>query len=99
MLNQLLALLENRDNGLSLAEISREMNAQPTAVKSMIYLLIRKGKILKVGPDNKVCSTCGLEAQCNLLATRGKRYVSAFHSKTFLAPLPESEELISEIQS
>ncbi|GEM_PF-574769 len=77
MLNQLLALLEAKENGLSLAEISREMKAQPSAVLSMIGLLVRKGKILEVGPDNKICSTCGLESKCSLLAARGKRYVIA----------------------
>ncbi|MEW6028944.1 MAG: FeoC-like transcriptional regulator [Chloroflexota bacterium] len=77
MLNQLLYLLETKENGLSLAEISREMNAQPSAVLSMIDLLVRKGRILEVGPDNKICSTCGLEAHCSLLAARGKRYVVA----------------------
>ncbi len=77
MLNQLLYLLETKENGLSLAEIGREMNAQPSAVLSMLDLLVRKGRILEVGPDNKICSTCGLEAHCSLLAARGKRYVLA----------------------
>ena len=84
MLNQLLALLEAKENGLSLAEISREMKSQPTAILSMIELLVRKGKILEIGPDNKVCSTCGLESHCSLLAARGKRYVVA--SRFSLAP-------------
>jgi hypothetical protein len=82
MLNQLLALLEAKESGLSLAEIGREMKSQPSAVQSMIELLVRKGKILEVGPDNKVCSTCGLESDCNLLKARGKRYVLASRSET-----------------
>lgn len=77
MLNQLLVLLETREGGLSLAEISREMNAQPSAVLSMLDLLVRKGKVLEIGPDNQVCSTCRLESHCILLAARGKRYVLA----------------------
>lgn len=81
MLNQLVALLGMREGGLSLAEVSREMNAQPTAVLSMLDLLVRKGKVLEIGPDDKVCSTCGLESQCSLLATRGKRYVVAASAK------------------
>ena len=72
MLTQLVDLLENR---LSLSEISRAMNAQPTAVLSMIQLLVQKGKLLEVGPDNKCCTTCGFESDCSLLAARGKRYV------------------------
>jgi predicted Zn-ribbon and HTH transcriptional regulator len=75
MLTQLVDLLENKENGLSLSEISRALNAQPTAVLSMIQLLVQKGKLLEVGPDNKCCTTCGFESDCSLLAARGKRYV------------------------
>lgn len=77
MLNQIIALLEARENGLSLSEISRALNVQPSAVLSMIDLLVKKGRILEVGPDNKICTTCGLQSDCNLLAARGKRYVVA----------------------
>jgi predicted Zn-ribbon and HTH transcriptional regulator len=75
MLTQLLNLLENKENGLSLSEISRTMNAQPTAVLSMIKLLVQKGKLLEIGPDNKCCTTCGFESDCTLLAAREKRYI------------------------
>jgi predicted Zn-ribbon and HTH transcriptional regulator len=75
MLTQLVDLLENKENGLSLSEISRLMNAQPTAVLSMIQLLVQKGKLLEIGPDNKCCTACGFESDCSLLAARGKRYV------------------------
>ena len=75
MLTQLVDLLETKENGLSLSEISRSMNAQPTAVLSMIQLLVRKGKLLEIGPDNKCCTTCGFESDCSLLAARGKRYI------------------------
>lgn len=77
MLAQLVHLLEHRENGLSLAEISRALNAQPSAVLSMICLLVQKGKLIEAGPDGKCCSACGLESQCNLLAARGKRYMVA----------------------
>ena len=75
MLTQLVDLLENKENGLSLSEISRSMKAQPTAVLSMIQLLVQKGKLLEIGPDNKCCTTCGFESDCSLLAARGKRYI------------------------
>ena len=75
MLTQLVALLENKENGLSLSEISRLMNAQPTAVLAMINLLVKKGKLLEIGPDNGCCTTCGFESDCSLLAARGKRYI------------------------
>ena len=75
MLTQLVDLLENKENGLSLSEISRSMNAQPTTVLSMIQLLVQKGKLLEIGPDNKCCTTCGFESDCSVLAARGKRYI------------------------
>ncbi len=74
MLTQLVRLLENKENGLSLSEISREMKAQPSAVLCMIELLVQKGKLLEIGPDGKCCTTCGVKSECNLLASRGKRY-------------------------
>ena len=77
MLSQLVNLLETKENGLSLSEISREMRAQPSAVLCMIELLVQKGKLIEVGPDGKCCNTCGLESECNLLKARGKRYLVA----------------------
>jgi hypothetical protein len=74
MLTQLVKLLENKANGLSLSEISREMKAQPSAVLCMIDLLVQKGKLIEIGPDGKCCRTCGVQSECNLLAARGKRY-------------------------
>ena len=78
MLNQLVKLLEEKENGLSLSEISREMKAQSSAVLSMIDLLVQKGKLVEIGPDGKCCATCGVQSECNLLATRGKRYTVAY---------------------
>ena len=84
MFAQLVTLLESRENGLSLSEISRAINAQPSAVLSMICLLVQKGKLMEIGPDGGYCSTCGLESECNLLAARGKRYM--------LTPLQEKQD-------
>ncbi|MFT3891911.1 MAG: FeoC-like transcriptional regulator [Anaerolineales bacterium] len=77
MLNQLVTLLQEKENGLSLAEISRAMKAQPTAILCMIELLVQKGKLVEIGPDGKCCSACGVQTECNLLAARGKRYTVA----------------------
>lgn len=79
MLTQLLNLLENKENGLSLSEISRAMGAQPSAVASMITLLVQKGKLVEIGPDGKNCTSCGIQAKCNLLTARGKRYACVSH--------------------
>ncbi len=43
----------------------------------MIGLLIQKGKFIEIGPDGKCCTTCGFESEYNLLAARGKRYLTA----------------------
>lgn len=75
VLNQLLKLLENKENGLSLSEISRSLQAQPSAVIAMLNLLVQKGKLLEIGPDGGHCATCGVVSDCNLLAARGKRYL------------------------
>ena len=77
MISQLLSLLSEKKEGLSLFEISRVMKAQPTAVASMLELLVQKGKLLEIGPDGKYCADCGQVSDCNLLAVHGKRYVLA----------------------
>ena len=76
MLSQLVKLLKINENGLSLTEISRAVDAQPSAVLSMIGLLVQKGKLIEIGPDGGCCDTCGLESECNLLKARGKRYLA-----------------------
>jgi len=78
MLTKLLHILENKENGLSLSEISRLMDAQPSAVAAMIALLVQRGKLVEIGPDGKNCATCEVQPECNLLAARGKRYACAF---------------------
>lgn len=75
MLAQLVELLRNKENGLSLAEISRAIHAQPSAVLCMIELLVQKQRLMEIGPDGKCCTTCGVQTQCSLLAARGKRYI------------------------
>lgn len=77
MLSQLTDLLASKEDGLSLFEISRQMEAQPSAVLSMLDLLVKKGRLIELGPDGKHCAACGLESNCQLLAVHGKRYVSA----------------------
>jgi hypothetical protein len=77
MFSQLVGLLESKENGMSITEISRALNAQPSAVLAMIGLLVHKGKLIEIGPDGNCCTTCGLESECNLLKARGKRYLAA----------------------
>jgi hypothetical protein len=77
MLTQLIQLLEEKSNGMSLSEISRMLKAQPMAVSPMIDLLVRRGRLIEIGPDGNCCTTCGIQSECNLLAGRGKRYAVA----------------------
>lgn len=77
MLTQLISLLEEKKDGLSLFDISRMMKSQPSAVMPMLELLVQKGKLLEIGPDGKYCADCGQVSDCNLLAVHGKRYVLA----------------------
>mgnify|MGYP000992997382 CR=1 FL=1 len=77
MLTQLISLLGEKKDGLSLFEISRVMKAQPSTVLSILELLVQKGRLLELGPDEKYCADCGQVSDCNLLAVHGKRYVLA----------------------
>lgn len=82
MLTQLTELLASKESGLSLAEISRTMNAQPSAVLAMLNLLVQKGRLIEIGPDGGYCAGCGSQSDCNLLAARGKRYALAAQFQT-----------------
>lgn len=77
MLTQLVALLQDAPHGLSLAEISRALGAQPAAVAGKLDWLARTGRLIEVGPDGGFCASCGLEGQCHLLTVHGKRYIVA----------------------
>jgi Mn-dependent DtxR family transcriptional regulator len=92
MLTTLIKLLETKESGLSLSEISRELNAQPSAVMSMIQMLVQKGKLVEIGPDGKCCTTCGLESDCNLLAARRKRYAVISSLKENIHPMQLPQE-------
>jgi hypothetical protein len=77
MLTQLVALLKDASRGLSIAEISRALTAQPAAVAGMLDWLARAGRLIEVGPDGGFCGSCGLETECQLLRVHGKRYILA----------------------
>lgn len=74
MLQHLIQILETCENGLNVAEISRELGAQPSAVFGMIQTLLHKQRLVEIGPDGKYCTACSEKGQCNLLAARGARY-------------------------
>ena len=74
MLSRLIHLLEENEGEVDLATLSRSLDAQPSAVTGMLETLIRKGRVIEVGPDCGVCDTCGLNNQCVLPARRIRRY-------------------------
>jgi hypothetical protein len=82
MLSRLIHLLEENEGEVDLATISRSLDAQPSAVTGMLETLIRKGRVIEVGPDCGVCDTCGLNSQCVLPARRIKRYQVASRNNT-----------------
>ncbi|MFZ5880710.1 MAG: FeoC-like transcriptional regulator [Chloroflexota bacterium] len=87
MLTQLTELLTSKESGLSLAEISRALGAQPSAVMSMLGLLVQKGRLVEIGPDGGQCAKCGAQSDCNLLAARGKRYALAASQQSPMLPV------------
>ena len=77
MLSQLIHLIEESDGEVDLVAVSRSLNAQPSAVAGMLDTLVRKGRVVEIGPDCGVCDSCGLSSQCVLPARRIKRYQAA----------------------
>jgi hypothetical protein len=74
MLRQLVHLLEENEGKIDLVAIGRSLDAQPSAVAGMLYTLVRKGRVVEMGPDCGVCDSCGLSNRCVLSARRIKRY-------------------------
>lgn len=77
MLSRLLDLIEHTQGGLGLHELCRQLDAPPEAVQGMLELLIRKGRLVALGPDGGICTECATKGECNLLAWLGPRYVLA----------------------
>lgn len=73
MLTKLLRLLEQNQGQLDLAELSQQLDAQPSAVAGMLEMLIRMGRIDEMGVDCGICQTCGLRNKCDLPANRARR--------------------------
>jgi len=74
MLSQLIHLLEENQGQIDLVAIGRSLDAQPSAVAGMLNMLVRKGRVVEIGPDCGACDSCGLSNRCTLPARRIKRY-------------------------
>lgn len=75
MLRSLIDLLEQQRGGLGLAEISRQLQTEPGVLQGMLTLLVQQGRVIEVGPDDQVCTTCPISGRCNLLTGQNVRYV------------------------
>lgn len=75
MLSELLRLLEEHRGGLGLTELSKMLGTEPGVVQGMLQMLVQRGRVIVVGADGGICASCGVQEQCNLLATQQTRYV------------------------
>lgn len=80
MLRELLILIESSDGCLSVAELSRRLNAEPSAVEGMVQTLQQRGRLLMLDDSGAPCATCCASDACALAAFRHKRYVVASHN-------------------
>ncbi len=74
MLSQLLQILGENEGQIDLGVVSRQLGAEPSAVAGMLETLIAKGRIVEIGADCGVCSTCSLQNQCDLPVKRARRF-------------------------
>ncbi|MEF3275611.1 MAG: FeoC-like transcriptional regulator [Chloroflexus sp.] len=59
MLYQILAILEQAEEPLSLHELSRRLNVEPSALEGMIAFWVRKGRL-----RDSAAVSCGQQAGC-----------------------------------
>lgn len=85
-LRQLQALLRAADGPRRVEELARALNAQPGAVFGMLELLVRRGRVLVIGPDDKPCNDCPLQSACTLPVTHGTRYALAQRAEVDVVP-------------
>ena len=77
MLKHLTQLIEQTEGELTLAQLSRELGASPSAVAGMLEILIHKGRIIELDADCGICETCILQPNCTLAIKRARRYRAA----------------------
>jgi len=74
MLQQLLQLLEESQRSCQIAELSRKLNAQPSAVEAMLETLVRRGRVVAVEAGSQLCAECVLNGKCDVPVVKGRRY-------------------------
>lgn len=65
-LGQVLDLVENSRQGISLNAIARELDASVSQVENMLEYWVRKGRLQVVGPSPK-CADCPSSGSCSYL--------------------------------
>ena len=74
MLQQLLRLLEESEQSCQISELSRLLNAQPSAVEAMLETLVRRGRVVAVEAGSQLCGECVLSGKCDVPVLKGRRY-------------------------
>ncbi len=75
MLRELIKLIETSDGCLSTAELSRRLNAEPSAVDGMVRTLRERGRLIEIDGGATPCETCGSSEGCTLATLRNRKYV------------------------
>lgn len=74
MLQQLLRLLEESQRSCQITELSRMLNAQPSAVEAMLESLVRRGRVVAVDAGSQMCTECALSGKCDVPVLKVRRY-------------------------
>ena len=74
MLREILTLVDDAEEGLTLSEVARRLDAPAGLVHHMLQTLVQRGRLVELGPDQQVCTACGERPTCLLLTFGGVRY-------------------------
>lgn len=74
MLSELIRLLEEDSDNMSLQELSKTLGVHTSVVSGMLGLLVRKGRILEINPVCGLCDTCLLNNKCDESIHQAKIY-------------------------
>ncbi len=84
MLRELLEAIERADGALTVNELSRRTDLDPSVVEHMLELLVEHGRIEYTGRDcavpGAVCRACPLAPGCGVPADRAKAVVESRRS-------------------
>jgi hypothetical protein len=71
MISQILQMLKSTGKPLSLEMINQKLAVEPSALEAMLELLVKKGKIQKISPEETskdqgcpLCGGCQIRSYC-----------------------------------